>query len=442
MGKFIERISRVFNRTTSKNDVSTLNNIDIIDESKKKTLVKELNLEDIQAKIIYTESYSEFTSIILFLQSQNFKDNEISEIMSSNNRIQKITDLYTHKNSSNNQENILSTVNEIVIQYKTIVKDYHGFLRCISLWIAYSINATFGCNVVEKGYDETPDNYFYRTYKKKIEELLIFPNEINNLTLYINKNILGCIALYQKRNSTQYIDIVDTIYGTIATANDNIFTLIRKYIPLDILKNIIICNTNRINGQKFSMSYLLKKDEKIDTTNINNQLFDINNLIQDNNRTNRYYLKFQSDKNIIENTLLELNKYIDEASHILHHKLTKISIKDLFFATNENQNGTFLEYHPLTPTGKASKYPYTLFFHTYFTDDDTFYSLNIAVVGRVYYLNNGNIGKAVFTCWQNNKGITVSLAVKNKKLIVNKITKTLNNGKKKSLYKFEDNVKN
>ena len=67
----------------------------------------------------------------------------------------------------------------------------------------------------------------------------------------------------------------------------------KKYIPLDILKNIITCNINRNKWSKFSMSYLLKKDEKIDTTNIDNQLFDINNLIQDNNRTNRYYLKFK-----------------------------------------------------------------------------------------------------------------------------------------------------
>lgn len=74
----------------------------------------------------------------------------------------------------------------------------------------------------------------------------------------------------------------------------------------------------------------------------------------------------------------------------------------------------FILHSPLTKTGKKSKFPFELYLGS--SSDGT--------NGEIYYLQNGNIGKARLWVWFNHRCHTVHYAIKNAELIVTKIETT------------------
>lgn len=140
------------------------------------------------------------------------------------------------------------------------------------------------------------------------------------------------------------------------------------------------------------------------------------------------YLISPNDTHTITEDILELNQLLFAAHKTCtFFPLRKISKENLFF-TKRIVNGSnafcFISFEPRTQTGKEAKYP--IVFHLNVTPN---------FFGEIYYLQNGQIGKARIIAWSNNQCFELSLLMLNGNLSVNNIYQIDTfTGKKNKLY--------
>lgn len=125
------------------------------------------------------------------------------------------------------------------------------------------------------------------------------------------------------------------------------------------------------------------------------------------------------------NDITFLNQYIKEAKRLAKIRANlDICTEELIFNEHTGTSGitelyTYFECNPYTPTGKISKYP--LILH-YSTEDDC--DMDTSRHGWVYYMQDGNIGKAEM-CFRQKRGIyKIDLGCKGNTLSVQKVILT------------------
>lgn len=130
----------------------------------------------------------------------------------------------------------------------------------------------------------------------------------------------------------------------------------------------------------------------------------------------------ERDIELLNNELLVKIKEVLEVSMPLKIPTLLLYYNDDF----EDKLGTYFQYEPLTSNGRASKYPYTLYYAigNHFDSDAVFDTF-----GDIGYLQDGRIGKAHLNFWQNKIGYHINMLIVDDKLAVNKVEKMDGKGK-------------
>ncbi len=94
---------------------------------------------------------------------------------------------------------------------------------------------------------------------------------------------------------------------------------------------------------------------------------------------------------------------------------------------------TYIECTPFTPKMKDAKYPYCLHFATenlnkYQPDENYF--------GRIYYMQDGNIGKSEIVYWIKHKMYVFYFGMIGSTLTIKKVETNTSDGNRKILYKM------
>lgn len=135
----------------------------------------------------------------------------------------------------------------------------------------------------------------------------------------------------------------------------------------------------------------------------------------------------------LEKDIKMINAYVENACSLASIDFP-LSIDFRYFEYNstyveiENvqQYHTFFEGTPYTKTGKLSKYPLVLHYETSETEVVNF--------GKIYYLQDGSIGKCRLTFWINHTMYSIELGLKGTTLIVKKVIQDID-GTQTILYK-------
>lgn len=125
------------------------------------------------------------------------------------------------------------------------------------------------------------------------------------------------------------------------------------------------------------------------------------------------YLISRQNRGIAEKDLNSLNQYIVKASEFARIPYTLIKnisydIPKNFFKYGEWYNYAYFSLSPHTKTGKLSKYPLVLHFST----QKNRKKLKKYVFGSLFYLGNGEIGKAHIISKKNSNTLTIDCGIK------------------------------
>lgn len=100
-------------------------------------------------------------------------------------------------------------------------------------------------------------------------------------------------------------------------------------------------------------------------------------------------------------------------------KELQIPAQDIIYNSDFSQElYSYLEYEPLTKTGKQSKYPFQLHFATQGLHD---MSLDFSCFGSISYLKDNRMGKGAVHLWYQHRGYHIYLTMINDKLSVQKV---------------------
>ena len=110
--------------------------------------------------------------------------------------------------------------------------------------------------------------------------------------------------------------------------------------------------------------------------------------------------------------------YFIRCKHLLCNWLKDIS---LFFGRPIQNDYQFCHFTftPNTPTGKAAKYPYTMFFNCK--------NGNITFTGKIEYISNNTMGKISITIFDSKNTFEIAVAVKNSSLQITRIGQAIFN---------------
>lgn len=389
------------------------------------------NLENSLPKI-KIPAYSKKISIALFLKSIKLSNEEIElALNNTNNIIISLVNILENKYFDITYPLYKDAkISKNILQLKIILQDYKDIDKLLTNMLVESVSTYYGIEMLERK-DSCPIEYYF-------SQLNSLNSRTNDFPILIKKDIASCIAVYHTSTNITLNELAVNILKNIENEynNNNMYVKnIFKYIDTECLLNLIIYNIKNLYSNKLSISFLLKSENKIDTTNFHNLPFDIANLKQCKHDSDCYYIS-KTYYNKCLNDINSLNTYIIKASELINNTLKIIDINNINF--NYSDKGyTKLKYVPLTRTGKASKYPFELFFSTYRTRKNEYgYYEDLEAVGSLSYFKDGSIGKAEFTTWNNHIGHTIALAIKNNELVINRITK-ISIEDREVLYKYK-----
>ena len=140
-----------------------------------------------------------------------------------------------------------------------------------------------------------------------------------------------------------------------------------------------------------------------------------------------------NDRTRVLEDITTVNKLLAKARKELNIQET-LRILDTHILFNDNFNGklyTYLEYEPLTASGKQSKYPFIL----HITTKNHYEPMPAyECFGSISYLQDNRMGSATLHYWYKNIGYHVSLGMINDALSVKKIEQSVG-GTKTTIYK-------
>lgn len=182
------------------------------------------------------------------------------------------------------------------------------------------------------------------------------------------------------------------------------------------LKSITIEDMNQFHFFRYSMAQPFY-DNQMSIMLINNRKNQVQ-IKEDIKQINDSVKKYCNTFNIVEDLSIDVESLKFDVTY---------SEK-----TGSKQYFTFFECTPYTPTGKLSKFPLILHYATKNHMKATFQQ---DYFGEIYYLQDGNIGKARLIYWIEHSMYLFSMGLKGKTLVVQKIEKSTE-GNKEIIYKL------
>ena len=376
MGLF-DILKNVFSNSTNTNKTNYV-------QATKSNYIPIYHIEDWQPKLKYPE-YDKLFSLQKYLESIDLPKTTISKIMKSSNPFGEAKNLFN---------GLKEKVEWADMCWKETQRT-ERWIKVLSLWEAPPeriIESTFMYLLLRLGwqchwdaskqraFNDTGLNYVLEECKQ---------NEYSKIIKIVDSDIICCFALAHLRsgkpltevvnNGFQYLDMNTKHNGS---AHGSFYNLFGKQQIKGLIGKII---ESAYMNNKFSTKKLFFKEENFEKIDETNYKYDFSQM----KKSDTIYIPSKNMYDDITSDILEINALLLEAHQI--HKIPKflISKEDVNFlegitVPNEHHFCHFT-FSPNTPTGKKSKYPFTLWFNCK--------KNNISIFGRINYLTNNEKGK-------------------------------------------------
>ena len=384
----------------------------------KSNYIPTYHIEDWQPKLKYPE-YDKLFSLQKYLESIDLPKTTISKVMKSSNPFGEA-------------KNLFNGLNEKVEWSDMCWKEaqrMERWIKVLSLWEAPPeriIESTFMYLLLRLGWL----CHWDASKQKALNDTGIFylleeckQNDYARLLKAVDADIISCFALAHIRsgkNLTQivaegfnYLDMNTTHNGS---AHGSFYNLFGKQQLKGLIGKII---ESAYIQNKFSLKRLFFKEEKYEKTTTTYK-YDFSKM----HKHNMIYVPTEEMKEMLISDVLYLNNFFAQA-----HEITKkipnyqLQPKDisLFFGRPIQSEYQFCHFTftPNTPTGKAAKYPYTMFFNCK--------NGNITFTGKIEYLSNNTMGKISITIFDSKNTFEIAVAVKNSSLQITRIGQAIFN---------------
>ena len=384
----------------------------------KSNYIPTYHIEDWQPKLKYPE-YDKLFSLQKYLESIDLPKTTISKVMKSSNPFGEA-------------KNLFNGLNEKVEWSDMCWKEaqrMERWIKVLSLWEAPPeriIESTFMYLLLRLGWL----CHWDASKQKALNDTGLFylleeckQNDYARLLKAVDADIISCFALAHIRsgkNLTQivaegfnYLDMNTTHNGS---AHGSFYNLFGKQQLKGLIGKII---ESAYIQNKFSLKRLFFKEEKYEKTTTTYK-YNFSKM----HKHNMIYVPTEEMKEMLISDVLYLNDFFAQA-----HEITKkipnyqLQPKDisLFFGRPIQSEYQFCHFTftPNTPTGKAAKYPYTMFFNCK--------NGNITFTGKIEYLSNNAMGKISITIFDSKYTFEIAVAVKNSSLQITRIGQAIFN---------------
>jgi hypothetical protein len=384
----------------------------------KSNYIPTYHIEDWQPKLKYPE-YDKLFSLQKYLESIDLPKTTISKVMKSSNPFGEA-------------KNLFNGLNEKVEWSDMCWKEaqrMERWIKVLSLWEAPPeriIESTFMYLLLRLGWL----CHWDASKQKALNDTGLFylleeskQNDYARLLKAVDADIISCFALAHIRSGKNLTQIVEEGFNYLdmntthnGSAHGSFYNLFGKQQLKGLIGKII---ESAYIQNKFSLKRLIFKEEKYEqtTTTYKYDFFKMH-------KHNMIYVPTEEMKEMLISDVLYLNSFFAQA-----HEITKkipnyqLQPKDisLFFGRpiqNEYQFCHFT-FTPNTPTGKAAKYPYTMFFNCK--------NGNITFTGKIEYLSNNAMGKISITIFDSKNTFEIAVAVKNSSLQITRIGQAIFN---------------
>ena len=248
-------------------------------------------------------------------------------------------------------------------------------------------------------------------------------NDYAKLLKSVDADIISCFALAHIRsgkNLTQivaegfnYLDMNTTHNGS---AHGSFYNLFGKQQLKGLIGKII---ESAYIQNKFSLKRLFIKEEKYEKMTA---IYKYN--FSKMHKHNEVYVPTEEMKEMLISDVLYLNNFFVQAHEITKkipaYQLQPKDISLLFGRPVQNEcQFCHFTFTPNTPTGKAAKYPYTMFFNCK--------KENITFTGKIDYLSNNAMGKISITIFDSKNTFEIAVALKNSSLQITRIGQAIFN---------------
>lgn len=390
--KLFKQIKEVFNNT---------NKYEKPVSDKSTIIIHNHNIDNLLPDIVIPE-YDRLFSLKEYLERIEIPEQIVHEIIESNNPFGKSKKLFS------DAEGI-----KVSQMFYFGALNTERYIKLLSLWMSdpvlitghvfYYLVLKLGClcdwNILQQ---KALNPY-------GLEDLLTAcqNNDYDNISKYIDKEVISCFALAHIRSNKELSIIIDDSFHYLdmntrylGSAAGSFYNLYGKETVNTIIKKIIECAYVK---NKFSLNSLFKSPPT-DIYSVSTIKYDVFKM----NKCRNFYIPNPEDRDSIIEDIFSLNQYINDALElIVSFPDIYIEPEDIIFNFDNINPDTAINfcvftYNPTTPTGRISKYPLKLDFYCAKKNEQTYKltgnSLQMVVAdgirGEIEYLMNGELGKA------------------------------------------------
>lgn len=384
----------------------------------KSNYIPTYHIYDWQPKLKYPE-YDKLFSLQKYLESIDLPKTTISKVMKSDNPFGEAKNLFN---------GLKGKVEWSDMCWKEAQR-MERWIKVLSLWEAPPeriIESTFMYLLLRLGWL----CHWDASKQKALNDTGLFylleeckQNDYARLLKAVDADIVSCFALAHIRsgkNLTQivaegfnYLDMNTTHNGS---AHGSFYNLFGKQQLKGLIGKII---ESAYIQNKFSLKRLFFKEENYEKiTTI--YKYDFSKM----HKHNKIYVPTEEMKEMLISDILYLNNFFAQAHEITkkipNYRLQPKDISLLFGSSIQNEyQFCHFTFTPNTPTGKAAKYPYTMFFNCK--------NGNITFTGKIEYLSNNAMGKISITIFDSKNTFEIAVAVKNSSLQITRIGQAIFN---------------
>lgn len=367
------------------------------------------NIEDWQPKLKYPE-YDALFSLKKYLESIDLPQTIVQKVMNSKNPFGEAKNLFVKP-----PDNV--AFSDMCWQ-EAIRRE--RWIKVLSLWMSPPeriIESTFAYILLRLGWLCHWDMYQQKALDINGLDYVLEAckhNDYEKIVKVVDNDVLSCFALAHLRSKKTLTEIVadgflylDNNTTHNGSAQGSFYNLYGKQQLQGLIGKII---EGAYIQNKFSLKKLFLDSEKYEEINENSLKYNFSEMRKDKD----IYIPTEEMKDDIISDVLKINNFLLEANSL--HKIPKffVSSEDILFffgkETPYEHHFCYFTYNPNTPTGKASKYPCTLWFNCS-NKKATFF-------GRIDYLANNDIGKISITISDKNNCYNVKVAIRDNQLKV------------------------
>lgn len=228
-------------------------------------------------------------------------------------------------------------------------------------------------------------------------------NDDQGILLGVDKEVMSCFALAHIESNKKLTEVIELGFyylekntQSTASAQGSFYNYYGKEMLQGVIGKII---ETAYRKNSFSLSTLFLKESRCANIDYRKLKYDISKM----KKIGHIFSPNADQKEMVISDIIYMNKFIDNANSLTKAKIqNKISKEQIIFFSDkkkwDNYQFCHFTYSPNTPTGKAAKYPLVLNYYSCSKSSSKDILGNPIITssinGNIYYLANGDIGKA------------------------------------------------